>query len=195
MGDIEDTLEALIKNQEALDEKFKLSYEELHKRALEILTQKKELRDRLAADDNSVTNEEIERLIDEYPYSKVEDMKGFEHYMKREFLFDCLRDIVPYAQKTWGKTSVIKLLKKAYLERRIFSESQQEELGDMVSTATSKVVMTEKKNMTKKYIDEKIKATPSDNYYAVTDGRAEVYGVGDLDEWATRQFGLAPQKR
>ena len=44
-------------------------------------------------------------------------------------------------------------------------------------------------------MDEKIKSNPLENYYPVSDGRSEVYGMGDLDEWSTRQFGLNPLKR
>eukprot|EP00826_Nyctotherus_ovalis_P033810 TRINITY_DN2756_c0_g8_i1.p1 TRINITY_DN2756_c0_g8~~TRINITY_DN2756_c0_g8_i1.p1 ORF type:complete len:426 (+),score=144.32 TRINITY_DN2756_c0_g8_i1:122-1399(+) len=195
MSDLDEILDDLINDENSIDEKYGMPYEERHAKILNILTRKKDLRDKLAVDEGAVSEEEIEKLIDEYSYSQSEDIKALARYAKRKFLLDCLRDVVPYAQKTWGKTSVIKLLKKAYLERRVFSEEEQEELGDMVSIASSKVTISEKRNMAKKYMDEKIKATPSDNYYPVTDGRDEVYGIGDLDEWATRQFGLNPSKR
>ena len=185
----------LINDGESIDTSYAPSYTEIHKNILDILTRKKELKDQLAKDETIVKEEEIEQLIDEYPYSKIKNIKGFSLYVKKEFIFDCLTDIVDYAQKSWSKTSVIKILKKAYLERKIFSEEQQEKLGDMVSEASKKIVKTEKINMAKKYMDEKIKATPSENYYQVVDGRDEVYGVGDLDEWSTRQFGLNPLKR
>lgn len=195
MSDLDGLLDDLINDENPIDEKYSTPYGERHTRILNILTRKKELRDKLAANADTIDEKEIEKLIDEYSYSHVEDVKALAHHAKREFLFDCLRDVVPYALKSWGKTSVIKLLKKAYLERRVFSEEEQEELGDMVSTASSKVAVTEMRNRAKKLVDEKIKATPSENYYAVADGRDEVYGIGDLDEWATRQFGLNPSKR
>jgi len=195
MTDLENILNELINDSHLIDISFTPKYEELHKIALDVVERKKILRDKLNENPDSVNEEELDKLADEYTYSNVKNIKGFSQYAKREFFFDCLRDIVPFAQKPWGKTSVIKLLKKAYVERKIFSETEQEELGEMVSRATSKLSQLEKQNMKEKVMDEKIKTNPSENYYQVSDGRAEVYGVGDLDEWATKQFGLTPLKR
>jgi len=44
-------------------------------------------------------------------------------------------------------------------------------------------------------LDEKIKETPLDSYYEVTDSRAEIITNGNLDNWIEKQFELNPRTK
>ncbi|MDR3548580.1 MAG: hypothetical protein P4M11_10020 [Candidatus Pacebacteria bacterium] len=117
MSDLDGILTELANDKHLLDLTYTPDHVTRHKRAVEIIERKKALRDRLTKESEAVEDAEIDNLADEYTYTGVKNMRGFAMYAKREFFFDCLRDIVPFAYKSWAKTSVTKLLKKSYVER------------------------------------------------------------------------------
>ena len=98
------------------------------------------------------------------------------------------------------KSHEINFLWNVIFSRRKFPKQQQEIIKVSLDKIKSKDYIQgsnyyKGRDNKVKYLDEKIKETPLDSYYEVTDSRAEIITNGNLDNWIEKQFELNPRTK
>ena len=73
----------------------------------------------------------------------------------------------------------------------MLSPDEEDELGDMISSAKKRAALGEKSALEKRNRDEKIKNNPLESYNPVVDGRADKILFDGSETWASKQLGLS----
>eukprot|EP00347_Sterkiella_histriomuscorum_P020372 403338061 len=120
-----------------------------------------------------------------------EKLEAFLNGIKRRMFFQTLQQVYQFHKQAWARPVVVSTIKKVYLEKQKFNESEQEQLEDMISNLHSKISLGIKQSQGREKMDEKIKDNPLQASYQVKDGRAEKIVYGNADHaWASKQAGL-----
>lgn len=115
-------------------------------------------------------------------------------YLMRKFIFECIKQSYYTNKSKWAISSMNILLKKIYLEKEKLTNSQSEELDQMINSLKNKGNIINQSELSRTLIENKIKNNPSESYYQVTDARAEQTIDSGIDTWQSKQCGLSSGK-
>ena len=123
-------------------------------------------------------------------YCQAKDVHALQMCIKRSMLCTLLLNISKRPLLQWTKNSLIMFIKQLYIGKDAFTSEQQEQLISIMSFLQGKSISIDGHNHAGKLRDQKIKSTPLESYYKVSDGRSWVFSTGNLDQWSDKQFGV-----
>jgi hypothetical protein len=136
--------------------------------------------------------EEILKSDEIYQNNKVLNninLDLLKQYIKRKYLFDCLRQSFQAYKNKWAFSTISNLLKKLYKEKNKFSENEYKEIESMIDTMNNKITSNISLDSNRSLLDNKIKANALNASHNVTDSRSEKLVSGD--SWQSKQAGLS----
>lgn len=144
-------------------------------------------------EEETMVLESFEKLLDdesiydnENLYTNQQDKHNILiQAIKRKLVFNFFKQAFTFYKQKWAFNSINNLLTKAYYEKSKLSNDQFTELDKMISQIRNKG-----SSLNDTYRDDKIKTTPLDSYYSVSDAREEKVIVSSSDTWQSKQMGL-----
>lgn len=114
--------------------------------------------------------------------------------IKRNILFDCLRQAFTQYKNKWAYPSINSLFTKLYMDKQKLSEKQFEQLDSMISIIKNKSSVINIMDQNRLFRDENIKSTPLEASHKVTDARSEKLVDASSNTWQAKQMGLTSGK-